>query len=168
MGSLWFLSTYLGAIIGLVLLSRAGALWNELGLGSQVWLGGLVMFTVCIVYGAAAIVPLRLFEASAGLPAASFWLCAGHWAALATCIQRSGWSVAAKLIAMTCLGWWMPALLDGAAGWERLRWALAPQRHLDVGGQSIETSLGVLVDTIPVVAWWVAAALLPTRSAFKR
>jgi hypothetical protein len=95
-------------------------------------------------------------------------LCAAHWAALGTFVQATAWPLASKWLALTCLGWWIPALLQGAPEWDRLRWTLSPERHFQAGISPIETSSGALVDTIPLVAWWVAAALVPTRSAFKR
>jgi len=167
LGSIWFLSSYCGAIVGLLLLDRAGSVWDELSLARQVWVGGLLLVAVSTIYGCAGILPLRLFGPEL-LPWSGALLCAAHWSAQASFVQRIGSSLPGKCIALACLGWWIPAVLGSSPAWARVDWVLSPERHLEAHAGSIETSVGALVDTIPIVAWWVAAALLPTRTALKR
>lgn len=128
----------------------------------------MLIFCVAAVHGLLAILSVRAFGPLEGLLWPSALLCAAHWSALGIFVQRFRWPIVGKWIALTCLGWWIPALLTGANAWERVSWALAPVRHVEFHTQSVETSLAVLVDTIPLVAWWVAAALLPTPRAIKR
>lgn len=168
LGAQWFLSAYFGAIAALVLGCRAGDLWDELGAWAQAAVGWGAASLLGLMHAVLAVAP------TGGLGAAQAWtslgglLCVAHWAALTTFVQRLPLSLAARCIGLSLLGWWIPALLAADLGWERLRWALGPARHLELSSSVGETLGGLLADTIPILAWWVAAALLPPRSASRR
>jgi hypothetical protein len=166
MGSIVFISSLCGAVLGLLVLSRAEPIWSEFGTLFQASSGLLFLGSTIGICCLAGLVPAFVV----GLPLGDLegtLLCAGHWAVLATFALRLPGGLVGRCIVLTCLGWGIPALLAGAASWERVRWLLSPERHLEATAAAIETSLESLVDTIPLVGWWLAAALLPTRSAIK-
>src|SRR5690349_15037808 len=158
--SIWFLSAYIGALVGLMLLDRVGGLWDEIPERRQLWLGGLLILAASLVFACAGTSPLMALGRES-LPLVGALLCLAHWSAQASFLQRSDLSLTGKCIALACLGWWIPALLESSTSSARLEWALSPERHLEPRTAATETSVGALVDTIPIVAWWVAAALLP-------
>lgn len=166
--SIWYLSTYFGLLAGLALLARAGTIWAELGAQPQAVFAGLWLLACSVAHGLLALLTLAALVPLEWPSLGALALCAAHWAALGTFVQRSGLGLGAKWILLSALGWWIPALLGDQPGWDRARWLLAPDRHFEVLISSTETSVRVLVDTIPIGAWWVAAALLPSRSAFRR
>ena len=167
-GPIWYLSSYSGALVGILLMAHAGTIWWELGPLRQVWLALVVLTACALFYGCAAACTL-LALGSAWV--ADWWpalLCTAHWSALGAFVQRTSLGLGAKCFLLSSLGWWIPALVGTAPGWNRLHWLLGPGNHLGLKAVPSETPLGVFVDTIPIFAWWVAAALLPTRSAFRR
>lgn len=167
-GSIWYLSSYCGVLVGVLLAAHGESLWVEL---DSVRLAGLAFAGfVCagLLHGLAAIGALRVFGAEAWPVGLQALLCVGHWAALAAFVHCTQLKLGPKWILLSALGWWIPALLAAAPGWDHVRWLLSPARHLETLIQPAETSVRVLVDTIPIGAWWVAAALLPTRSAFRQ
>ena len=166
--SIWFLSSYCGALVGLIILCRAGRIWDELTALAQTSLAWLVILALGMIHASLAVAPYCWLAEGASANAWGGLLCISHWAALAAFLQRAPLGFPARCIGLTLLGWWIPALLAGAEGWQRVAWILGPARHLEVAGPPTDISLGVLADTIPIVAWWVATALLPTRSAFRR
>lgn len=166
--SIWYLSSYLGAVSGLLLAARGQALWSEIGRAGKARLAIVGLAGFGLVHGLAALGALRAFGSvdwARGLPAL---LCVGHWAALGAFVQCTELRLGPKCILLSALGWWIPALFGIAPEWDRLRWLLGPARHFEALIQPSETSVRVLVDTIPIGAWWIAAALLPTRSAFRQ
>ena len=166
--SIWYVSCYLGAAGGLVLLGRAGGIWNELGRGRQVLVAAVILAALSVGHGLLSLGSLAVLGEQASLPKLQALACAVHWAVIGAFVQRTQFSTAEKLVGISALGWWLPALLGGASGWERLRWLFGPECRLEAAASASQTSLSALVDTIPLVAWWVAAALLPTRSALRR
>jgi hypothetical protein len=168
LNSIWYLSAYFGALTGLLLFSRAGEVWNELSAATQAALGFGVIAGLGLLHGAMGVVPYRWLGAAGSTNWWGTCLCIAHWAALGSFLQRLPLQLSARCIALSLLGWWIPALLAGSPDWERLRWILSPARHLEPSSVVSETSLGLLVDTMPIVAWWIATALLPTRSVSRR
>jgi len=166
--SQWFLSAYLGAIAALLLCSRAGDVWEELGPIAQAGLAGGVAALLGLLHASLAVAPYAWQEGGQAPASVGGILVVAHWAALTAFLQRLPWPLAARCVGLTLLGWWIPALLAADSDWQRLRWILGPARHLELSMAVGETPRGVLADTIPVLAWWVAAALLPPRSAFRR
>jgi hypothetical protein len=170
-GQIWFVFTFIGASVGLTLLARTGAIWSELEPTAQSGIAAVVLLFLATFHGLLGLVPVSLVGGAHALVRLlpEGWgalLCAAHWSALAVFAQRVSLPPSGKLLALACVGWWLPALVSDLPAWERMTWALSPARHLE--SRAFETSFGRLVDTIPILAWWVAAALLPTRSAFKR
>jgi hypothetical protein len=166
--SIWVLSTLLGAVVGLLLLDRAGGLWGELGPAPQVLAAATVIGLGALLHGGAALLGLRALGQDSAIPWIAALLCVGHWSALGAFAQRLPGSLTVRLLTLVALGWWLPALGGASAAWQRLEWLLAPARHLAVAGSHVATPWAILADTIPLVAWWVASLLLPTRSAFRR
>ncbi len=167
-GSIWYLSTLLGSIGGLVLLDRGRGLWAELGPGSLTAVGGGVLLVVALVHGIAAQLAVSALGAAPAISWQGGIACAGHWAAVGTFAFRvlGGTFPRACLLLGAC--WWLPAAVGDGGAWERLLWLFDPARHLALTQGGPATPVTSLVDTIPLVAWWVAAALLPTRSVFRR
>ncbi len=166
--SIWYLSSYFGVLTGLWLAARGKALWSELGRTRMASLAIVGLAGFGLVHGLAALGCLRVLGSvdwARGLPAL---LCVGHWAALGAFVHCTELGLGPKWILLSVLGWWIPALLGVAPEWDRLRWLLGPARHFETLIQPTETSVRVLVDTIPIGAWWIAAALLPTRSASRQ
>ncbi len=166
--SIWYLSSYCGVLAGIWLAARGEALWAELGRTRMAGLAFAGLAGLGLLHGVAAIGALRLLGAGPWLGGLPALLCVGHWAALGVFVQCTGLNFGPKWILLSALGWWIPALLAAAPEWDLLRWLLGPARHLETLIQPTETSVRVLVDTIPIGAWWIAAALLPTRSAFRK
>ena len=166
--SLWFLSSYLGALAGLVVCTRTGGLWDELGSWGQAVFASAAIGGLSLLHASLAVSPYLAFHDVGTWSWLCGIVCVGHWAALGCFLQRMPLSLASRGIALTLLGWWLPAWLAADAGWERVRWVLAPARHLELDLRAVETPGRVLADTIPIVAWWVATALLPPRSALRR
>ena len=167
-GSIWYLSSYLGVAAGILLAARGEALWNEVSRVRMAALAFVGLAGLGSLHGFAALGAVRSIGPAAWPEALPALLCVGHWAALGVFVQCTALKFGPKWILLSALGWWIPALLGVAHEWDRLRWLLGPARHLETLIQPTETSVRVLVDTIPIGAWWVAAALLPTRSAFRQ
>ncbi len=166
--SIWYLSSYFGILAGLWLATRGEALWSELGRTRMAGLAFVGLAGFGLAHGLAALGALRALGSadwSLGLPSL---LSVGHWAALGAFVHSTELKLGPKWILLSALGWWIPAMLEVAPEWDRLRWLLGPDRHFETLIQPTETSVRVLVDTIPIGAWWIAAALLPTRSAFRQ
>ena len=168
LGSISYLSSFFGAMTGLHLLSKAGVLWGELGAFPQAFVSGGVLSIATVVFSALAVVPILGYETGIEWSWGTGVFCALHWAAIACLLQRTPLELAGKCICLALLGWWIPAVLPDTGDWERVRWVLGPGRHFEAALDAGATSLGVLADTIPLVAWWVAAALLPTQDALRR
>ena len=146
---------------------RGEWLWNELdSFGASVVQTGLLALGA-LSHGLIAWSTGWAMGTRLELPALGAVLCALHWALIAAFTYRLSGQPGAAMIAAAAIGWWIPSLaLDPAAS--RWSWLFDPGRHLAVGNGPHPAWTASLVDSIPLVAWWVATALLPKRSVFRR
>lgn len=166
--SIWFLSSYCGALAAFLLLDRAPGLWEELGPLRQASIAWCAIALFGLLHAGLGLGIYRWLHPEGSFDGLGGLLCIAHWASLGAFLQRLPLPLPARAIGLTLLGWWIPALLAGSEATERLVWLLGPARHLGLSPVVAETSLGVLADTMPIVAWWLATALLTTRSALRR
>ena len=90
MMSIWFLSSYFGAMVGLALLSETGTVLEELDRGYQLCLGALLFFGLGLFHGIAAVISMRTLAPLGGLTWSGALLCSGHWAVLGVFVLRTG------------------------------------------------------------------------------
>ena len=114
--SYWYLSSYIGVVVGLALFARAGVVLSELGSGLQLVVAVAALGLLSLSHGLAALAALRILGV-VGRPA--WWpglLCVAHWSALGAFVQRTPTKLGTKWLVLSGLGWWIPALLAGVPG----------------------------------------------------
>ncbi len=166
--SIWYLSALVGATVGLWLLARGETVWAEMGALKRCWASTWVLAIATSVHALVALGSTAATVGAVVVPWVAFLMCVAHWVSLGVFAHRTNLGPVGSWVLLLALGWWTPALLPEGLSWDRASWLLDPARHLALGFEPLETSIRVLVDTMPIVAWWVAAALLPTRSGHRR